>query len=210
MSGEGCDLIRVSLGAYALGALDVAERTSIEGHLAECPRCRDELAALDEVAHLLALVPPEHVDNRSPGGRGARTRRTLAVAAAVAILAAGALGVISLAKGGGAKHAGSVTATATDRATKVSARAVLQPQEWGTAATLRLRGVRPHQRCRLVAVGLDGTRETAATWRANYEGAADVNGATAIQLRAIASLEVIADHAGRLVKLRIRRPPTRA
>jgi hypothetical protein len=42
------------LGAYAVDAVDADEAVMIEAHLAECPRCRAEVADLREVAALLA------------------------------------------------------------------------------------------------------------------------------------------------------------
>ncbi len=42
------------IGAYALDAVDPAERIAIEAHLAECPRCRAELAEHLETATFLA------------------------------------------------------------------------------------------------------------------------------------------------------------
>jgi hypothetical protein len=44
------------LGAYALDAVEPAEATVIELHLATCPRCRDELAQHREVAALLGYA----------------------------------------------------------------------------------------------------------------------------------------------------------
>ena len=41
-----CPEARVSLGVYVLGAIDPAERALVEGHLATCRDCRDELAGL--------------------------------------------------------------------------------------------------------------------------------------------------------------------
>ncbi len=41
------------IGAYALDAVDPDEREAVERHLAECPRCRTELAGHLEVAALL-------------------------------------------------------------------------------------------------------------------------------------------------------------
>jgi hypothetical protein len=206
----GCDLMRVSLGAYALGALDGAECARIEAHVARCSRCRGELDELGGVSGLLALVPSDQVDGLGVQGpelrRGSslrrwRARRVLAATAAVAALAAASVGVASLVADRGANERGAVTARAVDRATGVSARALLLPRGWGTQAVLHLHGVRPHQRCRLIVVARDGTRETASTWRADYEGTADVRGASAIELSAIASLEVVAGRQGRLVRM---------
>lgn len=44
--------------AYALDALDQDERSRYESHLAQCERCRNELAGLSEAAAALALAAP--------------------------------------------------------------------------------------------------------------------------------------------------------
>lgn len=41
------------LGAFALDAVEPAEAEAISAHLARCPRCRDEVASLREVAAML-------------------------------------------------------------------------------------------------------------------------------------------------------------
>ncbi|MGZ4705939.1 MAG: anti-sigma factor family protein, partial [Acidimicrobiales bacterium] len=41
------------IGAFALDAVDADEREAVERHLADCPRCRNELAGHLEVAALL-------------------------------------------------------------------------------------------------------------------------------------------------------------
>ncbi|MGN6693319.1 MAG: anti-sigma factor domain-containing protein [Aquihabitans sp.] len=51
------------LGAYALDAVDADERADIERHLAECPRCRAEVAEHREVASFLA-----HAGGEAPAG----------------------------------------------------------------------------------------------------------------------------------------------
>jgi hypothetical protein len=51
------------LGAYALDAVDAAERVAIERHLTECPRCRAEVAEHREVASYLA-----HAGGEAPAG----------------------------------------------------------------------------------------------------------------------------------------------
>jgi anti-sigma factor RsiW len=49
--------IRALLGAYALGAVDQAERADLDAHLADCRSCRRELAQLREAAGMLPSVP---------------------------------------------------------------------------------------------------------------------------------------------------------
>ncbi len=48
--------IRELLGAYALDAVDPDEVSTVEAHLATCPRCRDEVREHREVASLLAYA----------------------------------------------------------------------------------------------------------------------------------------------------------
>lgn len=45
------------LGAYALGAVDQAERQRVEAHLEGCAACRRELAQLREAAAMLPSPP---------------------------------------------------------------------------------------------------------------------------------------------------------
>ncbi len=54
-----CPEARISLGVYVLGAIDPAERALVDGHLATCRDCRDELAGLAGLPALLARVSME-------------------------------------------------------------------------------------------------------------------------------------------------------
>jgi len=54
-----CPEVRISLGVYVLGAIDPAERALVDGHLATCRHCRDELAGLAGLPALLARVSME-------------------------------------------------------------------------------------------------------------------------------------------------------
>lgn len=53
------DDLQSLLGAYALDALEADEVAAVEAHLAECPRCRSEVAAHRDTAALLARVGGE-------------------------------------------------------------------------------------------------------------------------------------------------------
>lgn len=48
---------RALLGAYALDAVDQAERQQVEAHLSDCAACRRELAQLVEAAGMLPPPP---------------------------------------------------------------------------------------------------------------------------------------------------------
>ncbi len=117
MNGSAeCRDIRHALGVYVLGAIDPAERATVDTHLATCPECREELAGLaglpallrripvgeaqqladDDLAELPAAEVPSDEMLRSLLDRTARARqarrwRGLAAAAAV-VVAAGAAG----------------------------------------------------------------------------------------------------------------------
>jgi anti-sigma factor RsiW len=94
--------------AYALHALDAEEREAYEEHLAQCARCRDELAQLQESAAALAWAveapaPPAPLRARilaeATAGREnvvplpLRARRVWQAAAAVAACTAVGLGI---------------------------------------------------------------------------------------------------------------------
>jgi len=57
------DDLQELLGAYALDAVDADEAAAVEEHLADCPRCRAEVADLRETAALLA-----HSGTDAPAG----------------------------------------------------------------------------------------------------------------------------------------------
>ena len=52
-----CLHVRQSLGVYVVGAIDPAERSMVDKHLAGCPDCREELAGLAGLPALLGRVP---------------------------------------------------------------------------------------------------------------------------------------------------------
>ncbi|GAA4180339.1 zf-HC2 domain-containing protein [Streptosporangium oxazolinicum] len=97
-----CDEVRMSLGVYALGALEPDERVLVEAHLAECAGCRAELEELAGVATFLGRVsegdvaqvasPPTAVLDRllSAKVRRRRTNRLmLSLAASVLVVGLG-------------------------------------------------------------------------------------------------------------------------
>ncbi|MCT9934755.1 zf-HC2 domain-containing protein [Planotetraspora sp. A-T 1434] len=97
-----CDDVRMSLGAYVLGALDDDEIAEVEEHLDRCPACRAELAELSGLPPVLARVseediqhagtPPRAVLDRLVAASARRNRRSrvlLALAASVVVAALG-------------------------------------------------------------------------------------------------------------------------
>ncbi len=91
--------------AYALDALDEADRRSFEAHLADCPRCREDVASFRETAAALArdtepVAPPEGLERRILSAARAernvvplRQRWAVPAAAVAAVAAAVAIGL---------------------------------------------------------------------------------------------------------------------
>ncbi|WP_051759381.1 anti-sigma factor family protein [Herbidospora cretacea] len=96
------DDVKISLGVYALGALDARETAMVEAHLDTCDECTAELAELSGLPPMLARVsaadvehaaaPPRAVldrllaDSARRRRRGRITRTMLGLAASVAIV----------------------------------------------------------------------------------------------------------------------------
>jgi len=57
----------------------------------------------------------------------------------------------------------------------------IEPASTGTALQLSLRGVPSGERCRLIAVADDGSRDVAGSWEATYSGTATIHGTTSIE-----------------------------
>lgn len=208
-----CSAVRTALGAYVLGALDPADQSEVDAHLALCPACRDELADLAGLPGLLSRLTEDEVLAGPVRPEPAllervlaqvarhrrRTRRRLAVAgvaAAVALLGAGST---ALALSSDAPHPQVVNATgAAVAGSPVRASFGVLGKAWGTELSLRLRGVPRGEHCRLVAVARGGHTEVAASWEATYAGRADVTGATSISRADLDSLRVVTE-AGRVL-----------
>lgn len=75
-----CDEVRMSLGAYALGALDDDESAEVEAHLDGCPACREEAAELSGLTPLLARVSEEDIEHAATPPRAVLDRMIVASA----------------------------------------------------------------------------------------------------------------------------------
>ena len=100
MTDPSCDTVGPLLVDYSDGQLPEAESARVAAHLAECPRCRSELASLErslELARYLWDEAAARAPSTDSGGLSTRrvTRRTRAAVAVAAcamllLLAAGA------------------------------------------------------------------------------------------------------------------------
>lgn len=189
----------VDIGAYVVGALDPADRSSLEQHLPTCRACSDELAGLAGLPGLLGRLTSEEAEGSAaapPPGlldgllarAGARRRRRfrLATAAAAVVVAAGVGSGVAAATAGGGSAGRQLTASAGP----VSAHASLRSAPAGVAVDLRLRGVPAGTQCRLVVLTTDGRHIGAGTWYADYAGDAGVTETAATEVDRIAALRV--------------------
>ncbi|MDQ1696199.1 MAG: hypothetical protein QOJ03_1552 [Frankiaceae bacterium] len=187
-----CHDATVALGVYLVGALDPRERADLDHHLAGCPACRDELAALAPLPGLMsrltveeAVTGPPPVDDAmlerllraaASDRRRAGHRRWLAAAAAVVVLAGGTTAGVAGWRSAHATHWQKIAASQG----LVHMSVDLEPASTGTTLELWLRGVPSGQRCRLIAVSDTGARDVAGSWEATYSGTAVIKGTTSI------------------------------
>lgn len=205
----------VAVGAYALGALEPAERAHVERHLRECPACAAEAAEFAELPPLLALVPPEDLDaepiqpsaglfERVAAAAAAEKRtaqrrstrgRWLIAAAAAAVLAIGGTTVWATSGPSETAHtavAGAVHLTVTADASSD-----------GTDLDVAVAGVAPNENCRLVVVDTDGVRHQAGSWTASYAGRATFRGWTTVSRADVREVVLIGTDGGDLVRVRL-------
>jgi hypothetical protein len=186
--GPTCREIRHLLGVYVVGAIEPAERSVVDEHLATCQLCRDELAGLAGLPAMLSHVPSVDVEQLSysatalpetmePSARvldsllasvAARRRNRLwkgavGIAAAAAVVVGGATAAVELAKPA-SQSAHADVASAASRTTGVAAVVDYSTTPWGgTAMRVQVSGVAPGTNCQFWVVGKDG-RGFAGQW----------------------------------------------
>jgi len=139
---------------------------------------------------------PRRPLGRTPAGRPehpSRVRRRRRISAIVAAAVATAAGIGWLIAGPLTPEGnppGIVVVQGRDQVSNVNAKLTLSPTPNGTQLSLALAGVQPGEDCQLVAWTADGRKEVASSWRASYEGQADVTGSTSLSLSDIAGVTV--------------------
>jgi anti-sigma factor RsiW len=209
----GCGDVRLSLGAYLLGALARADRARVETHVRTCADCRAELGSMSALPGLLARIRQTDIFQRadpSPGlldrvlsvaaAQRRRTRRAhiAAAVAACTSLASAASIAVHFADQAVQPIVTSVAATrvftATDPTTRVTAAVTETPTTWGVALEVNVHGPAISSYgadCRLVAVEADGDTDVAASWSAPASGHLEAPGATAFAAEQITAFRVV-------------------
>ena len=191
----GCREIRQALGVYVLGAIDPAERAEVDEHLATCPECREELASLAGLPAMLRKVPIVEAERlaaleqdpelagvpsakmlTSLMARTAHVRRihrwrTLATAAAVAIVALGGGAAVANALQPSAPSAPVAHTEAWHRTTGSGPVAgahltvKYRRQVWGTQMEVNVSGLRPGSVCQFQVVDASGGASVVGSWK---------------------------------------------
>lgn len=191
---QACAEWHGEIGAYVVGALSPAEADRMRRHLRGCAGCRADYQDLVPVRDWLGrLGPADGMPARQPPDsfpleparppRHQVTRRWWAAAgAAVAAAVIAVIAVISA-------HPAVRGFQAVNPATRAHAQAMLRATPTGTQIELTVSGLPAGQRCILVTVSPAGTA-IAGTWTAQYSGAAQITGTSAIPRSQLTALRI--------------------
>jgi putative zinc finger protein len=194
MMSQACAEWHGDIGAYVVGALSPAEAGPVLRHLRRCTGCRADYQDLVPVRDWLGrLGPADSMPARPPldrlplaqahPRRQQMTRHRWAVAgAAVAATVIAVIVVISARPAGPGFQA-------FNPATRVHGQAMLRATPTGTQISLTVSGLPAGQRCILVSVSPAGTA-IAGTWTAQYSGAAQITGTSAIPRSQLTALRI--------------------
>jgi len=186
-----CGDIRYALGVYVVGAIDPAERATVDAHLGHCPDCREELAGLAGLPALLGRVPREDAERLALGTekleeppaemldsilaqvtarRRARRWRGIAAAAAAAVIAVGG-GIVGgavithdhNATEGGSSYI-SYLARGDNKQTDVTAAVYYHSEGSGTAMQVQVTGIKNGTHCVFWVINSGGKHLVAGDW----------------------------------------------
>ena len=192
----GCREIKQALGVYVLGAIDPAERAQVDEHLSSCQECREELASLAGLPAMLRKVPIVEAERlaaaeqdpelagvpsaemltslvaRTANVRRMHRWRTVAAAAAVAIVALGGGAFVANAlQSSGAPAPGITHPVAWHRTSgngpvagaHLTVRYRHEP--WGTQMEVNVTGLQPGSVCQFQVTDATGGRSMVGSWK---------------------------------------------
>ena len=201
----------VALGAYLLGSLDPAERSSFERHVPGCAACRREMVRLAPLPGLLGQVqlsdlelpfedpvpdpdlwplPPEPEPEPAPRPAPTRRRRWPVLVGAVALVVLVALGVAIVPRLVGDD---AVTWHAADPGSGVVASADLVRKSWGTELWLSTENMPKGARCKLIVHDRTGRTEVGGWWGTDHAPDERIPGSTSFPVEEIERLDIVVD-----------------
>ena len=194
------------VAAYALGALDAADRRAFERHRASCSICNSELASLAPISALISPIDPDELERTAhwpllPSIEAAanrqyqnleRSRRGWRAGAAVAALGLAALS-FGLLKAQTHDQARPIVAAQVLESRIETASVTTGERVWGTEVSLQLAGLPPRTSYQLWAIHGGGQWTSVATWGPTPSGATRLTGATSIATGQLEHLLVTSD-----------------
>ncbi|HYU86168.1 MAG TPA: zf-HC2 domain-containing protein [Kribbellaceae bacterium] len=227
MGHETADPYRDWDAAYLLGALSPAERREYEEHLATCPDCSAEVAALAGMPGVLSVVPRERAlellaaepDDATPvdlmprladATRRIRRRaryRVVALAAAAAAVAAVTVWAVPRTLPSEAPVADRSVVLGSEYEVPLSAEAQLVSEPWGTRIEMSCRYDPPSPGSKpptskvyaMYVTDRSGKATEVATWRADPGTEARPDATTTLPLDQIAAVDIRTIDTGRVV-----------
>ncbi|HEY3004949.1 MAG TPA: zf-HC2 domain-containing protein [Kribbellaceae bacterium] len=225
MGHETADPYRDWDAAYLLGALSPAERREYEEHLATCPDCSAEVAALAGMPGVLSVVPRERalellaaepegappadlVPRLADATRRIRRRahyRVAALVAAAAAVAAVTVWAVPRTLPSEAPAAGRSVVLGSEYEVPLSAEARLVSVPWGTRIEMTCRYDASPSKPRaskvyaMYVTDRTGKATEVATWRADPGTEARPDATTTLPLDQIAAVDVRTIDTGRVV-----------
>lgn len=209
------------LGAHVLGLLDGDHARAVEDHISGCTSCRRQWEELREMTELLGDMPPEAFLDGPPDGdlvlqrtlrqvraetsARQRRRRLGTAVAAVAVIAAMLGGGVVLGRATAPSPA--VVAQAPPAAVTLvgegpdgaTMRVSVTPAAGWVRLTATVSDVPAGERCWLLVVSRDGSREVAGSWivsPAGEQGGTTLDGSAAVAPEDVAAV-VVENAAGR-------------
>jgi hypothetical protein len=210
------DPFRFDDAAYVLGALDDAERTAFEAHLATCADCQARVAEARSGRGLLAGIELGDIEDAAPvpdtllpgllrAARGERTRRRLLTSSLGAVAAAClvALAVVLWPSGSGSSPGRPFAAV---RPSPVSATGKLIAKGWGTEIDLVCHysnDVEHYVPYQLVVVDDSGQKHPAGSWTLAQGPETTFTGGTSLHVSEIDSVQITLSDGTPILKLSV-------